>query len=146
MCRTPPNLADLPTPMDLVCLDTKVDIVDTKAMTDCMNLGSHIVTPSFKPAFLNPKTASCTIYAIISRNKRFGSNGSHRSVGTNFMHRDTLLIILRQFGQILWYCVTFPCRNIRPILSIKVNLDFKLGIITEETTNSGRTVCCQIQV
>ncbi len=27
--------------------------------TDCMNLGTHVVTCSFKPASLNPKTASC---------------------------------------------------------------------------------------
>ncbi len=29
-------------------------------LTDCMNLGTHVVTSSFKPASLNPKTASCT--------------------------------------------------------------------------------------
>ncbi len=31
-------------------------------MTDCMNLRTHIVTSSFKPALLNPKTASCTLF------------------------------------------------------------------------------------
>ena len=30
--------------------------------TDCMNLGTRVVTPSFKPASLNPKTASCTLF------------------------------------------------------------------------------------
>ena len=28
-------------------------------MTDCTNLETHVVTSSFKPASLNPKTASC---------------------------------------------------------------------------------------
>ncbi len=30
--------------------------------TDCMNLGPRVVTSSFKPAFLNTKTASCTLF------------------------------------------------------------------------------------
>ncbi len=30
------------------------------SLTDCMNLGTHVVTSSFKPASLNPKTASRT--------------------------------------------------------------------------------------
>ncbi len=34
-------------------------------MTDCMNLGTHIVTSSFKPASLNPKTASCTLLPLL---------------------------------------------------------------------------------
>ncbi len=29
-------------------------------LTDCMNLGTHVVTCSFKAASLNPKTVSCT--------------------------------------------------------------------------------------
>ncbi len=33
--------------------------------TDCMNLGTHVVTSSFKPASLNPKTASCTQFLIV---------------------------------------------------------------------------------
>ena len=33
-------------------------------LTDCMNHGPRIVTPSFKPAFFNPMTASCTLFHL----------------------------------------------------------------------------------
>ncbi len=34
--------------------------LDFTLLTDCVSLGTHIVTSSFKPASLNPKTASCS--------------------------------------------------------------------------------------
>ncbi len=45
-------------------LSTRLYTYFKKMVTDCMDLGTRIVTPSFKPAFLNPKTASCTLYDL----------------------------------------------------------------------------------
>ncbi len=42
-------------------------------MTDCTNLGTHVVTFSFKPVSVNPKTASCTQFYLHNWMSSIGS-------------------------------------------------------------------------
>ncbi len=85
-----------------VCIMISACAVLRLHCTDCVNLGTHVVTSSFKPASLNPKTASWNMYVPVSpvcrqyeqtvqiRTNRYWRNQSQVCLSVSMFAEETL--------------------------------------------------------